>query len=235
MFIFVLPLYDEMTKTFIPFFIWIRKKWNNQPPIPSLVKTKSYFRDDATTMTIFSLLCKANATDLQFRQIRPKLYRTAYSWCHNSELADDLVQEALAKGIKSLKQLHDPAQFNSWLFKIMTNCWRDYYRRHREMDDIEAMDESLYVDGTTPVDDHAQSQIVLRVRDAVTKLPMGQRQVVTLVDLAELSYAEVAEVLAIPIGTVMSRLCRARLSLQLLLKEHAPETPVKTSSLRSVT
>ncbi|HET9113296.1 MAG TPA: RNA polymerase sigma factor [Burkholderiales bacterium] len=185
-------------------------------------------------MTIFSLLCGANSFEREFSQIRPMLYRTAYSWCHNTALAEDLVQEALAKGIKSLKQLHDPAQFNSWLFKIMTNCWRDYYRKHREMDDIEMMDESLYADSITPEDHHSQSQIVRRVRDAVTKLPMGQRQVVTLVDLAEFSYAEVGEILAIPIGTVMSRLCRARTSLQWLLKEDAPATPIKNTILKRI-
>ncbi len=102
------------------------------------------------------------------------------------------------------------------------------------MDDIETMDESLYADSTTPEDYHSQSQIVRRVRDAVAKLPIGQRQVVTLVDLAEFSYAEVGEILAIPIGTVMSRLCRARICLQLLLKEHAPEIPVKNNLLKRI-
>lgn len=185
-------------------------------------------------MTIFSLLCRPHSFDRLLTQIRPKLYRTAYSWCHNAALADDLVQEALAKAVKSFGQLQDRDQFNSWLFKIMTNCWRDYYRQHQEMDDIETVEETLRVDGPTPEDQHAHAQIVARVRDAVTKLPMGQRQVVTLVDLAEFSYAEVAEILAIPIGTVMSRLCRARRSLQILLKAHAPEMTVKSSPLRRI-
>lgn len=185
-------------------------------------------------MKIFSLLCRANSLEQQCAEIRPKLYRTAYSWCHNKTLADDLVQEALTKGMKSLKQLKDPAQFNSWLFKIMTNCWRDHFRQHREMDDIATMDESLYAESITPEHNHAQSQIVCQVRDAVSQLPMGQRQVITLVDLAEFSYAEVAEILAIPIGTVMSRLCRARSSLQSLLKEHEPEMSLKYSRLRSI-
>jgi RNA polymerase sigma-70 factor (ECF subfamily) len=185
-------------------------------------------------MTIFSLFCRANAFDQQFAQIRPRLYRTAYSWCHNAAIADDLVQEALTKGIKSIAQLHDPAQFSSWLFRIMTNCWRDYFRQHREMDDVDDMDDCLCVNDITPEDEHAQSQIIYRVREAVMKLPMGQRQVVTLVDLEEFSYAEVAAILAIPVGTVMSRLCRARQSLQILLKAHAPQMAAKNNLLRRV-
>jgi RNA polymerase sigma-70 factor (ECF subfamily) len=66
----------------------------------------------------------------------------------------------------------------------------------------------------TPEDERATAEIVARVRAAIARLPLGQRQVVTLVDLEELSYAEVALALGIPIGTVMSRLCRARATLR---------------------
>lgn len=191
-------------------------------------------------MKIFSLFCRTDSFQEQIEQIRPKLYRLAYSWSHNAALADDLVQDALAKALKNANQLRDPALLNSWLFSIMVNCWRDHFRKHREMedidefDDIEKLGECGCVVSITPEDEHAQSQIVFRVRAAVARLPMGQRQVLTLVDLEEFSYAEVAAILTIPIGTVMSRLCRARQLLKILLKELAPEQSEQVSRIRRV-
>ncbi len=183
-------------------------------------------------MKLFPLFCSTKNFEEEFRQIRPRLYRMAYSWTHNAALADDLVQETLIKGLKNIGQLSDPARLNSWLFSILTNCWRDHFRHYKDMEDIEEMEDSQYAHECTPEDEHAQSQIVARVRDAIAKLPLGQRQVVTLVDLEEFSYMDVATILSIPIGTVMSRLCRARQSLQTLLKEHAPQQSAQIHQLR---
>ncbi len=164
----------------------------------------------------------------------------AYSWSHNAALADDLVQDTLAKALKNANQLRDPALFNGWIFSILANCWRDHFRRHREMedidefDDIEKLSECGCVNGFTPEDEHAQSQVVSRVRNAVGRLPVGQRQVLMLVDLEECSYTEVATILEIPIGTVMSRLCRARQALKILLKELAPLKLASVSPIRRV-
>ena len=83
-------------------------------------------------------------------------------------------------------------------------------------------------------DEHSQSQIVSRVWDAVAKLPVGQRQVLTLVDLEEFPYIEVAAILSIPIGTVMSRLSRARQSLKTLLNELAPQQSAQISQIRRI-
>lgn len=185
-------------------------------------------------MKILSLFCRTNEFQNQLEQIRPRLYRLAYSWSHNGTLADDLVQETLIKALKNGNQLRDPALLNSWLFSILANCLRDHYRKHREMDDIDELEDHHYSHDVTPENEHAQSQIVARVRGAVAKLPLGQRQVLTLVDLEELSYIEVAEILAIPVGTVMSRLCRARAAMKLLLKELAPQQPVQATLIRRV-
>lgn len=188
-------------------------------------------------MKILSFLCRSDVFQAQLEQIRPKLYRVALSWCHNAALADDLAQEALVKALKNSAQLRDPALLNGWLFSILTNCWRDHFRRYREMDDIddiEDIEDYRCANETTPEDEHAQSQLVSRVRDAVAKLPLGQRQVLTLVDLEEFSYIEVATILAIPIGTVMSRLCRARHALKTQLEELAPQQLAQVSQIRRV-
>ncbi|MEO8332296.1 MAG: sigma-70 family RNA polymerase sigma factor [Gallionella sp.] len=187
-------------------------------------------------MRILSLFCinGSDAFQEQLEKIRPKLYRVAFSWSHNAALADDLVQETLIKALKNAGQLRDPALLNGWLFSILANCWRDHFRQHRETEDIDELEDYRCINETTPEDEHAQSQLVLRVWDAVAKLPVRQRQVLTLVDLEELPYIEVAAILAIPIGTVMSRLCRARQALKILLKELAPQQSAQISQLRRI-
>ena len=69
---------------------------------------------------------------------------------------------------------------------------------------------------------------------AAKSMPIGQRQVVALVDLEEFSYIDVSAILNIPIGTVMSRLCRARQALQILLKELEPQSSARFSQLRRI-
>lgn len=177
-------------------------------------------------MNLLSLLCRSNDFRKQLEQSRSKLYRVAYSWCHNPALADDLVQDTLSKALKNSGQLRDPELLNSWLFRILHNCWHDHFRKDRDMVDIDEVEDYHCVAAGTPEDAHARKQVVDRVRDAVARLPLGQREVLTLVDLEEFSYAEVAGILDLPAGTVMSRLCRARRALKEMLQELAPAAQV---------
>lgn len=186
-------------------------------------------------MKILSFLRRPTEFQLQLEQLRPRLYRLAYSWCHNASLAEDLVQEALIKALKNEQQLRDPSLLNSWLFSILNNCWRDHFRQKKEMDDIDDIEDFQYAHEITPEHLHAQSQIVHQVRQAVEQLPLGQRQVLTLVDLEELSYIEVAAILNIPVGTVMSRLSRARAAMKSLLQHAArPQLNEQTAKLRRI-
>ena len=168
-------------------------------------------------MKLFSLLFHSRDFHRQLEQHRPSLYRVAYAWCHDATLSEDLVQETLAKALDKSSQLRDPQLLQSWLFSILSNCWRDHFRRLRNLDNLEEIDEARLVSDFNLEDEHARNQLVSRVRTAIADLPMGQRQVVTLVDLEEFSYNQVAEILDIPIGTVMSRLCRARKELKSML------------------
>lgn len=147
-------------------------------------------------------------------------------------LADDLVQETLTKALQNAGQLRNPQVMHSWLFAIMANCWRDHFRRNREMGDVDELEDYCCVDERTPEQEHAQSQLVSRVRNAVARLPLKQRQVLTLVDLEEFSYTEVAGILDIPAGTVMSRLCRAREALRMQLQEFSPTAGAKVRNIR---
>ncbi len=161
--------------------------------------------------------------------LRPALYRIAYAWTHDAALADDLVQETLSRAWKRRNQLRELRALKAWAARILHHCWVDHLRRRREFDDWETLEDSLEATGDTPEQCCDRERIVACVRAAVAGLPPAQREVVTLVDLEEFSYAEVAEILGIPVGTVMSRLSRARAALrQSLLGKirHAGAQPV---------
>ena len=151
---------------------------------------------------------------------RDRLYRMAYAWTHNPHLADDLVQQAMLKALNNQRQLKNMAAAEAWLFRILSNCLKDHHRAKREVlssDEIELRDER------TPDREANEQQLVDTVRHAVQSLPLPQRQVVTLVDLEGFTYASVADILEIPVGTVMSRLCRGRRALRELLTEIRPQ------------
>jgi len=163
---------------------------------------------------------------------RETLYRLAYAWCHDAALADDLVQETQLRALDRAQQLRDPERLKSWLCSILANCLRDHFRRVRGHEDIDELDEALLAHGETPETTHESLQLAERVRAEVARLPLGQRQVLTLVDLEECSYAEVADILEVPIGTVMSRLCRARALLRQRLLDAAPHATDKLRVVR---
>jgi RNA polymerase sigma-70 factor, ECF subfamily len=164
---------------------------------------------------------------------RPVLYRIAYAWCHDAALADDLVQEALSRAWTRRAQLRDEASLKAWMVSIMNHCWLDHLRSRRDFDDVEDWQDELESGADTPDVCCNREQVIACVRAAVARLPLGQRQVLTLVDLEEFGYAEVAAILDIPIGTVMSRLSRARASLKMML-DTAMQQSASRTLLRSV-
>jgi RNA polymerase sigma-70 factor, ECF subfamily len=148
--------------------------------------------------------------------VRPKLFRTAFAWCHNRDLAEDLAQETLAKALTKAGQLRSIDALEGWLFRIMANLWRDHVRRDRPMDPMEDVDVRNEI---TPEDLNSQQQTVARVRRALGQLSENYRIALTLVDIEGFSYAETAVIMEVPVGTVMSRLSRGRNQLAKLLKE----------------
>lgn len=158
----------------------------------------------------------------RLEKMRPRMVRLAYAWCHDAHLANDLVQEALTKGLARSSQLRDAAALDAWLFSILNNCWRDHLRMKREFSDIAELDEVIFDPAPGPEKRYASRQTTTRVRNAIAALPMAQRQVITLVDIEECSYAEVAQILEVPVGTVMSRLSRARQALKVRLQAEEP-------------
>jgi len=153
----------------------------------------------------------------------PRLRRYARALLHNRELADDLVQDTLERALDRAALFTPGTDLRAWLFTIMHNLFANQARRasvralHVSVDD-EYVDEREFA---VP----ASQTRSLEVRDldaALQRLPHEQRAVVLLVGLEEMSYAEVASMLDVPIGTVMSRLSRGREKLRTLMTGARP-------------
>jgi RNA polymerase sigma-70 factor (ECF subfamily) len=167
----------------------------------------------------------------ELEQRRPMLYQLAYSWCHQPALADDLVQDTMVKALRNAKQLKNTKAVKAWLTRILANCWYDHLRSSRDLADIDNLGAEIE---PRTEDGNERQDIVDRVRQMIAQLPDGQRQVITLVDLAGFSYAEIGEILDIPIGTVMSRICRARKALKKALSEFDPRHDYARANIRRI-
>ncbi len=175
--------------------------------------------------------CVSLSLKRRLREQRARLYRMALSWTGDNMLSDDLVQECLTRAWEKRQHLRDEARLEAWLFRILHNCWMEHLRRQKRTTDI---DEIPAEQEGGPDNSLERAQLADRVRAAVARLPVGQREVVTLVDLEECRYAEVAEILDIPIGTVMSRLSRARKTLRAELLHLQPPRDARQPLLRRV-
>lgn len=138
---------------------------------------------------------------------RDQLYRVALAWCGDAMLADDLAQDTVATAIAKRGQLRDPQCLRAWLYRILNNKWYRHLQLHRNDGE---MPDTVLSEEAGPSARCQELELVRQVRQAVAALPEKERQVISLVDLEELSYCDVAAALNIPIGTVMSRLHRAR-------------------------
>lgn len=157
----------------------------------------------------------------------PRLRRYARALINNRELADDLVQDTLERALRNAGQFQPDTDLRAWLFTIMHNVYVNQVRKastravHVSVDD-DVQEAEFAVAGN-------QSQS-LEVRDldyALQRLPDDQREVVLLVGLEEMSYADVALALGVPIGTVMSRLSRGRERLRALMAGSQPGVKLK--------
>lgn len=165
-------------------------------------------------MTYFNKNTKSHIQTL-CKTIGPRLNRIAQSWGCSRELANDLAQETCMIALDKHHQLRNPEVMASWMVSIMNNCHKRYIRDKRDVSDID--NHSLF-SSDNPENNIDQENILLRVQHAISKLNEEQRKVLTLVDMEGMSYIETANALDLKIGTVMSRLARARSKLKVFLK-----------------
>jgi RNA polymerase sigma-70 factor, ECF subfamily len=145
----------------------------------------------------------------QLGQFTPRLRRFALTLTRSQADADDLVQSTLERALAYRQQWEPRTRLDSWLYRIAQNLWIDQRRRAKLQGPTESADAMLL----TGEDGREINERQLMVRDAIralASLPEEQQAVVALVSIEGLSYEEAAKVLTVPIGTVMSRLARAR-------------------------
>jgi RNA polymerase sigma-70 factor, ECF subfamily len=146
----------------------------------------------------------------------PALRRYAVALVSNAALADDLVQDCIERALAQEPQLRDLERLGGWLRRILHNLYIDEIRRGkrrgREHDIAELAD---HLELSVPAPDNSA---MLEFIHAVSRLSIEHRQILLLVSVEELSYREIADELEIPLGTVMSRLARARERLRGVLQ-----------------
>jgi RNA polymerase sigma-70 factor (ECF subfamily) len=152
----------------------------------------------------------------------PPVRRYAMALAGSISAADDLVQDCVERALRRSAQLRDPARLGPWLRSIVFNLHVDELRRRRGRgieEDVSELSDELSL--SAPPSDHAEISAFVRAMDS---LSAEHRQILLLVGLNGMNYREIAQELEIPIGTVMSRLARARERLRGAL-EGAAEPP----------
>lgn len=150
------------------------------------------------------------------------LFRYARALAHDPAVAEELVQEAYRRALSARNRPSPPAEdrLRPWLFTIVRNHWYNDLRRRRVEGAYETALETEPSAADTPDSILSRRLLQSEVRDAVEALPEILREVIVLREIESLSYAEIARLQGCPMGTVMSRLARARAALRVALGHH---------------
>jgi len=165
-------------------------------------------------------------------ELSDQVYRVARRLVSSREEAEDLVQDTYARAFRSWQQYQSGTNLRAWLLRILTNLNIDKGRRQQRTPEIQPLEEGDYflynrLESTMPDENPDEERVIDRlsqnsVVEALSEVPHDFRDVLVLVDIGEFSYAEAAQILDIPVGTVMSRLHRGRR----ILKQHLAEKAV---------
>jgi RNA polymerase sigma-70 factor, ECF subfamily len=168
---------------------------------------------------------------LDFSEYLNGLYGYAMVLSRNSAGAEDLVQETCLRALRAIGGLRAESSLKSWLFTILRNIWLNQLRQRRTAPDqieLDASENGTYEPTDAVQDPHKDFVNKVereQVRAAIQQLPIEFREIIILREYEELSYQEIAGLLDCPIGTVMSRLARARARLRDLLSDKLQARP----------
>jgi RNA polymerase sigma-70 factor (ECF subfamily) len=176
-----------------------------------------------------------------FEELAMPLFDSLYNFARwierDSDDAEDLVQETFLKALRGFASFQPGTNFRAWMFRILRNTFLSsrtkFDPRMNESLDSEEHGSGLAIDTETPetiVLKRSNSQLMRR---AIDHLPVHYRETLLLCDVEEMSYREIAEILSIPIGTVMSRLARARRAVRESLSSTPDTLPSAEAAPRS--
>jgi RNA polymerase sigma-70 factor (ECF subfamily) len=166
-------------------------------------------------------------------ELSDQVYRVARRLAGSRDEAEDLVQQTYERAFRSWRQYTPGTNLRAWLLRILTNLNIDRGRRQQRSPDTQPLEEGDYflynkLESSIAEENPAEERVIERlsqnsVVEALAEVPHDFRDVLVLVDIGEFSYAEAAQILDIPVGTVMSRLHRGRRILKRELAESALE------------
>ena len=171
------------------------------------------------------------------RTYENKIYHLALRMCGSSEEASDIALEAFLAAWRGLPSFRGEANFATWLYRLTSNAAIDYLRRQKkERGDMSLDDEDLGLDavdtGPGPQDAAERTEVRTAVAAGLQQLSEGHRQVLVLREIQGLSYEEIADVLEVDLGTVKSRISRARTALRKILLENGNLSGYLPSNLK---
>lgn len=161
----------------------------------------------------------------QLVALLPRLRRFARGLTGSREEGDDVVQSACERALARRDQFEPGSRMDSWMYRIVQTVWIDQLRKRRRGEiGVDPAELAEYTGGDSAVE--AEDKLYLaEVRSAMARLPDDHREVLMLICVEGLGYGQVAEVLDLPIGTVMSRLSRGRLALGRELEKGGRQSP----------
>lgn len=143
------------------------------------------------------------------------LYRYLWQMLRHQQDSEDALQETFRKALQALPRYREQSHFKSWLFRIGHNTALDLIRRRKKVVEMsEGQEEGLQTGEVGPAEALAARERVAELREAVAALPDVEREVVSLRMQADLSFAEIAEALEAPLGTVLARMHKAKQRLR---------------------
>jgi RNA polymerase sigma-70 factor (ECF subfamily) len=140
-----------------------------------------------------------------------RLYGYAFNLAGNRHQAEDLVQDCAVRALAAKNTPSDERAYKAWLFRILRNVFLDQLRHNKTV--ASATDDEKFASETEYWQGDERFITNLTVKLEMAKLRRQQREIIALIDLVGLSYAETAQLLGVPVGTVMSRISRARRKL----------------------
>jgi RNA polymerase sigma-70 factor (ECF subfamily) len=151
------------------------------------------------------------------RAYQSDIWRLCFHLLGNAAAADDATQDAFVRAYRFIHRYRGDSKFSTWLFSIARNCALDEIRRNQRRRRVSDLVEKQ------PESEPARAELGIEVREAVMALPMELREPLVMIDALGQSYAEVAEALDLPVGTVKSRVHRARETVVAALGEESRE------------
>lgn len=170
-----------------------------------------------------------SAFDQLIARYEARAYQYAYRLTRNPEEAADTVSDAFVRVYNALPNFKFQSAFTTWLYRILTNCFLDMKKKEKNKVmvslDVQShtgnqeVGKEIETPGRNPSEESERSARIRVLEGAISQLPEYQRSMIVMYHADQLSYEEIAEVLDLPIGTVKSRLNRARISLREILQK----------------